>query len=334
MSEDPRNIAARPSSDSPEDSKAIDQAMLLALSHRLRVRTPLSPDTERLLDRWVAGDLPCTDAERAAKLTQSNEFAAEHVLERRLVTLAEEGPAIPGALADRVMKASRMSQRRTHRRINLRWPAFDAWQFPFFGAAIAASLIFLMLSAPFWRQSPSKAQQIQIALVTVGDRSVLSPQIDNPRSVAAPTLPGVSDAIPFDAFGPTRNLRLRNNTEPPPTPLNSTTRPSMEPEWRIRDVDVPTDLLRLAIASANRDTNTTVTNPELIAMLVPRGINSQRGVRLLIDMAVVDALKESARNASLPVRLYDLEDDHTALILEKLSGISSIGHLMLLTVVP
>jgi hypothetical protein len=310
------------------------------LSHHPRVRTPLSPDTERLLDRWVADDLPSTDAERAAELTQRNEFAAERILERRLVTLAEDGPAIPTVLVDRGMKASKASQRRTDRRINLRWPAFGAWQFPVFGAGLATSLLFLILGVPFWRQPPSNAQQIQVALVTVGDRTVLSPQLDLPHPAPATPLPGPPNAIPFDAFGTTRNLKLRNSTELPPMPLDSsnvfkeTPHPSTEPEWRIRDVEARSDLLRLAIASASGDTNTTITNPELIAMLMPRGINSQRGVRLLIDMALVDALKESPGNTSLLVRIYDLEDERTALLLETLSGISSIGHLVLLTVVP
>jgi hypothetical protein len=337
MSEDSRAIADGPQSGSSEDPKAIDQALLLALSHRPHSRTPLSADGERLLDGWVADRLPSSNAILAANLTGQNEFAAERVLERRLVTLAEEGPAIPTGLTDRVLNMSRTSQRRRGRGIRLLWPAFGIRRVQIFGAAIAASLAFLALSAPFWHQSLPTAGQIQIALVSVGDRNVLSsPQFNTPLSASTPTRSG-PDAMQFDGIG-TRNLRLRSNNELSSTLLDSpnTTkeiaRQSGRVEQRIRDVEVPTELLRFAVSSASRDANAVVTDPQLLAILTP-GVNSQRGIRLLIDLAVVDSLKASSGRTSLPVRLYDLEDEHTSLILDKLSGVSTIRHRILLTLV-
>src|SRR5215813_9301010 len=118
----------------PDDLRPTDRAMLIALSHRQRDSTPLSPDQERLLDGWVDGRLPSIDADRAAALAKLNVFAAERVLERRLISTANEGPGVPGTLAERVLRASRSPGTRTARRFNVRWPTFSGWQWSGLGA--------------------------------------------------------------------------------------------------------------------------------------------------------------------------------------------------------
>jgi hypothetical protein len=107
MSKDPKDMEDRPPMGMSDDLQSIDQAMLLALSHRQRDSTPLSLDHERLLDSWMADRLPPIDADRAAELTKHNRFAAERILERRLISAANEGPGVPSTLAARVNRPPR-----------------------------------------------------------------------------------------------------------------------------------------------------------------------------------------------------------------------------------
>ena len=118
----------RPPIGMSDDLRSIDRAMLLALSHRQRDSTPLSLDQERLLDSWIADRLPPIDADRAAELTKHNRFAAERILERRLISAANEGPGVPSTLAARVLRASRPPRTEDGRNIqpamaNAQWVA-------------------------------------------------------------------------------------------------------------------------------------------------------------------------------------------------------------------
>jgi hypothetical protein len=87
--------------------------MLVALSHHQGDSTPLSLEQERPLESWVAGSLSSIDADRAAELAKHNVFAAEHVLERRLISAANEGPDVPSTLAARILRASRPARTET-----------------------------------------------------------------------------------------------------------------------------------------------------------------------------------------------------------------------------
>ncbi|HEY2534512.1 MAG TPA: retropepsin-like aspartic protease [Xanthobacteraceae bacterium] len=143
--------------------------MLVALSHRQDDRTPLSPDQERLLDSWVAGRLCSIDADRAAHLAKRNVFAAERVLEHRLISAANEGPTVPGPLARRVLRASRSSVTRTARIYNLRWSTLRGWQWSGLGALAAATVAIAVLGFHLWQQ------QIRPAQSTCGDFCGASP---------------------------------------------------------------------------------------------------------------------------------------------------------------
>ena len=55
MNEDPKHQGPGTQPDSSEDLRAIDQAMVLALSRRQRGGMPLSASQEQLLDDWVLG---------------------------------------------------------------------------------------------------------------------------------------------------------------------------------------------------------------------------------------------------------------------------------------
>jgi hypothetical protein len=106
MIEDPNDMKNRTHSEISDELQATDRALLLALSSRQRDKTPLSLDHERLIDNWIAGHLSPSDADKAAELTKCNKFAAERVFERRLITAAEHGPGISGALAARILKTA------------------------------------------------------------------------------------------------------------------------------------------------------------------------------------------------------------------------------------
>ncbi len=183
MSKDPKDIEERPPVGMPDDLPPIDRAMLLALSHRQGDSTPLSLDQERLLDSWIGGRLPPIDGDRAAELTKHNRFAAERILEGRLISAANEGPDVPSTLAARVLRASRPHNERAadyvpERRLiaagpsvlsalaaappppktatggifNLRWPSLSRWQWSGLGAAVAATAVIAVFSFQVWQE--------------------------------------------------------------------------------------------------------------------------------------------------------------------------------------
>ena len=159
--------------------------MVLALSRRQSGGTPLSVSQEQLLDDWVLGLLSAAEADQAAELTKRNGFAAERVLERRLLAAANEGPAVPSALASRVLKASRPRERSGSFR--LRWPVFSAWQWSGLGAAVAATLMIAIIGLQSWQQRSQRpaVYTVQFAMVTIVDRSTLSgPRV---RSLTTPS---------------------------------------------------------------------------------------------------------------------------------------------------
>ena len=127
MGVDPKDQGDGPTSGAT-DLNEIDRAMLAAISHRQRNNTPLSLDQEHLLDSWIAGRLASKEADRAEQLTRHNQFAAERILERRLVVVANEGPDVPAALSTRILSAARAPRSGQGGLFNLRWPTFSAWQ--------------------------------------------------------------------------------------------------------------------------------------------------------------------------------------------------------------
>jgi len=161
--------------DRPDDFRSTDWAILVALSHHQRDSTPLSQDQERLLDSWLDGRLPSTDADRAAEFVKHNVFAAERVLERRLISAANEGPGVPATLAERVLTASRPPATRR------RWPKFSWWQWSGLGAFAGTLAAIAIFSLPFWQQRSE--QSFQIAMVTIEDRKVLAEGVRRTRGM-------------------------------------------------------------------------------------------------------------------------------------------------------
>src|SRR5260370_13587485 len=86
------------------DAKGTDQAMLSALMNRGRDTALLSAEQERLLDDWMADRLPVADVDRAEALARNNVFAAERILENRLMAAASHEPSVPAELTRRILK--------------------------------------------------------------------------------------------------------------------------------------------------------------------------------------------------------------------------------------
>src|SRR5437762_5421881 len=99
-------MTGRPPDTNPgqsHDAEAADPVMLAVLSNKGRRRAPLSSDQEGLLDGWVTGRLAPDEAARAEALVRENAWAAERVLEQRLLEASRRDAAVPEALSARVL---------------------------------------------------------------------------------------------------------------------------------------------------------------------------------------------------------------------------------------
>jgi hypothetical protein len=279
------------------DLQPIDRAMLLVLSHRQRDSTPLSLDQERLLDSWIAGRLPPIDADRAAELTKHNKFAAEHVLERRLVAAANEGPGIPSAFATRILRTSQAAKTRAGGIFNLRWPTLSGWQWSGLGAAVAATTVIGVFGFQVWQTRLRTDQSFQIAMINIEDRSVLS---EGARRTRGPQAPSTSSS-------------------------------EKSSESHYRDVEVPTALLRRAITSASMNKGV-IEHSELMNYLRARNDAFDNRARILIDSALADSLLEKPNEPiNVTIRVYDLDDPRAATIRGKIKAPQANAHFILLT---
>jgi hypothetical protein len=281
-----------------DDLQPIDRAILLALSHRQRDSTPLSLDQEHLLDSWIAGGLPPIDADQAAELTKHNRFAVERILERRLISAANEGPGVPSTLAARVLRASRPPRRWTDGIFNLQWPMLSGWQWSGLGAAVAIAVI-AVFGFQFWQAQLRPDQSFQIAMVTIEDRSVLS---EGARRTRGPQVPS------------------------PRTPSGKESVKS-----RFRDIDIPTALLQHAITSASNN-NGAAEHSELMNFLRAQNDAYNNQALILIDSALADSLSYTLdQRDSTQVRVYDLDDVGAANIRSQIKPHQAAAHSILLT---
>jgi hypothetical protein len=301
MSEDPKNRENTPPAGTSDDLPAVDRAMLLALSHHQRVGTPLSLDQEGLLDRWIAGSLSLVDADRAAELTKHNKFAAERVLERRLIAAADDGPNVPSALTRQILRASQTPKVRSDGIFNLRWPSFSGWQLSGLGAAVAATAVMAVFGFQVWQGRLSPDKSFQIAMVTIEDRSAL---FEGPR-------------------------RTRGNQQQDPSQYTSLN--DKPAEGRFHDIDIPTALLRRAITSASTD-KAGFEYSELMNYLRSRNEAFDNRARILVDSALADSLLKNPKEAAdVQIRVYDLDDLRAASIRSQIRTLQANAHAILLT---
>src|SRR5262245_8628689 len=79
-------------------------SLMAALFNRRRQWTRLSAEQVKIVDAFAAGQLTGEAAAAAERLVRDNAFAAERVMERRLVQQAERSPAPPRALAEHILR--------------------------------------------------------------------------------------------------------------------------------------------------------------------------------------------------------------------------------------
>jgi hypothetical protein len=303
MRQDTKDMEDRPPTGMSEDLRPIDRAMLLALSHRQRDSTPLSLDQERLLDSWMADRLPPIDADRAVELTKRNRFAAERILEYRLISAANEGPGVPSTLSARVLRASRPPRRRAGGIFNLQWPTLIWWQWSGLGAAVAAIVVIAVFGFQFWQAQfqPRQSfqwqarlrpdQGFQIATVTIEDQNVLSV---GTRQATGPE----HGAKPAESY--------------------------------FRDVDVPTVLLQRAITSAS--TKEVAAYFDLMDYLLAQSNKFDYRAHILIDSKLADSLfGKPQEHKIIQIRVYDLDDPRAAIIRNKIKALPAEAHFVLLT---
>jgi hypothetical protein len=297
--------------DESDNLQPIDQALILALASVKRGGAPLTVNQEDLLDDWVAGRLSPSEAARAAELAAHNGLAAERVLERRLVEAANTGAAVPAALTVRVLEVARPAPVRATRDKSAPaasnqtaarhsapvsvYPRDDEAPIPAVreargirwsifgwsaaGLAFAATLAIAVFGMPGLRESTQSAQRIQLAMVTLDDRR------------------------PFTGVSQARSLRG-----------GPTTAASTE---GFRDVDIPADLLRRAVAGAS-GAERARSMDQLLAYLPPGAEKSVRS-QVAIDSTLSKALAgEWSQRTIVQVRVYDLRDPRTKAIQDSL----------------
>ena len=152
----------------PPDDFPDDPVMLAILANGGRHGEALDPDQERLLDDWVAGRLAAENGSVAAALVRSNVLAAEYALERRLLAAMEQGPGVPPDLTARLrplLAPAPPPPRRRGLPLAWRWPALV-------GGLVLGALIGLA-ALPLLQQSVERSTAVQVALLTLPDRTAL-----------------------------------------------------------------------------------------------------------------------------------------------------------------
>lgn len=302
MSGDPKDQEDAPLGRIPDDPDEIDRAMLSAISRRQRDNTPLSFDQERLLDDWIAGRLPQNDADRAAELTSHNIFAAEHILELKLIAAANEGPDVPSALSKRILNASGPKTSGLGKLFRIEWPTLSAWQWSGLGATAAAIAVVGVFGLQMWQLHLRSDQSFQIAMVTIEDRSVL-------------------------LEGPAYRTRGRRQQDPAENP------PSM-PKGYFQDVEVPIALLRGAINGSPIDKQSTQYS-ELVAILRTQAQWLDEHAVVLIDSALAAGISGNANErTNIQIRAYNLDDANAVGIRNKIRSLPTNKHSILLTLRP
>lgn len=245
--------------DALETAPDDDPVMLAVLGNGGRRGWPLSAEDERLLDDWAGGGLAADGpaAAAAATLARDNALAAERLLERRLLALAARAPApppiaLPAAAAmshgAAVPHGAAMPAAPARRPSPWRWPMLT-------GGLVLASML-AVASLPTLREAMRGDPPLQLALVSIADRSAL--------------------------FEPS-DIRLRGGERAPVPPS----------ERRFRDIEVPAAALKSLFAEARRPSATVTRDIEALLPLGPRReparVLVDAALRARADAAAVDA---------------------------------------------
>jgi hypothetical protein len=242
--------------DGSDEPEAVDQVMLAVLSNRGRDATLLSADQERLVDDWVAGRLAPDDTERAAALVRQNTLAAERVLERRLQAAAGESPPVPQQLTAQILKASAPPKASS---LNAWWRSLGRWRWTSIAGAAALASILVVAGVPMLQQILSGGGPLQVAMVTINDRSAL--------------------------FEPS-DLRMRGTTPPPPVVGE-----------RFRDVEMPVGLLKDLVATTGQAKS--ATSNEVERYVLGAGQTVDHPIQVIVDSSLKQRLDTTDRDRML-----------------------------------
>jgi len=286
-----------------------DASLMAALFNRRRQWTPLSSDQIRIVDEFVAGRLAGEVASAAERLVRENAFAAERVMERRLLQQAESSPTPPRALTESIL---RRAEKTAARRTPMKRP---------FGAALLS-----------WRIAGVAV--VTVVVVVLGRELLLNPvpsPTDTATSEQSATVPSIQVAMATIA---NRDLLL----EPSDVKLHGEARRSSTSSAnsrkapgtseiivpRVYDIEVPSNLLAgwMVLARAGSRIPSAELEP-LVGSL--QAFNSSGNIAILFDQALLTRIPQPtppgvARQTSVTrLRVYDLRQQPSDDLLKAIS---------------
>jgi hypothetical protein len=275
-------------------------SLMAALFNRRRQWTPLSSDQIKIVDEFVAGQLAGEAASAAERLVRENAFAAERVMERRLLQQAESSPTPPRALTESIL---RKAEKAAARRSPVKRPfgaALLSWKIAGVAAAAGAAMVLgggLLLNLV---RDPSASRtdtavseriatvpSIQVAMATIANRDLLL----EPSDVKLHSDAGRSST---------------SNANPRKAPETSE---SIVP--RFYDIEVPSDLLASWMARARG--GSPIPSAELEPLVGGlQTFNSLGNIAILFDEALQTRLPQPTppgvpkQTSVMRLRVYDL----------------------------
>jgi hypothetical protein len=291
-----------------------DGSLMAALFNRRRQWLPLSSDQIRIVDEFVAGRLAGEAAAAAERLVRENAFAAERVMERRLLQQAESSPAPPRALTESIL---REAERAATRRSPVKRPlgaAWLSWKTVGVVGVTAAAMILggeLLLNpvrsptgtgheAKEANNNPNDlASSVQVAMATIANRDLLL----EPSDVK---LRGEAGRSSMGNANPRKAPETSENVVP-----------------RFYDIEVPSDLLAGWMAHARAGSQ--IPSAELAPLVGGlQAFKSSQNVSILFDEALRTRILETPpgvpkQTSMTRLRVYDLRQQPSD---ELLKGIS------------
>jgi hypothetical protein len=298
-------------------------SLMAALFNRRRQWIPLSSDQIKIVDEFVAGRLAGEAASAAERLVRENAFAAERVMERRLVQQAKSGPAPPRALTESIL---RDGERATARRSPIKRPfgaALLSWKIAGIAVVSVAAMVLggeLLLNAarspngigqdakqannnPTDAPPPERSATVpavQVAMATIANRDLLT----EPSDVKLRSEPGRSSS---------------NNADPRRAPGTSE---SVVP--RFYDIEVPSDLLAGWMARARSGSQ--IPSTELAPLVGSlQTFDSLQNMAILFDEALQARIGQGAppgiakQASATRLRVYDLRQQPADDLLKAIS---------------
>jgi len=256
------------------------------------------------MDEFAAGQLAGEAAAAAERLVRENAFAAERVMESRLLQQAESSPAPPRALTERII---RDAERTTGYRSPIRrpiWSVLASWKIAGAAVVTGAAIVLgaeLLLNPGLGpsgtgqggkeaNSNPATGPSIQVAMATVPNRDVLS-EPSTTRLRNEPGRSGSNNAGSRDASG-------TSPTTPP----------------RFYDIEVPSDLLAGWMAHARSGSPIPPAELEpLVGSLQKPG--SGQDIAIVFDQALQAGMPQptppgvARRTSMIRLRIFDLAQD-------------------------